>query len=455
MRFLSCLPLWGMLLTGLLGWQTYKSNFDPKLPSVPKVDIGALESGFKLEFDKVETKYLGEIDGLKAQIVKLQAREPETVTVEVEGDWPERYAALEAKIVELEALEPEVIKEVVTETIEVEVDDGYQERFLALQSEFDHFKLNLPEGVETVVERVIDTEEVERLQALLRTRSTELDSLRTKTANLAELERIQRSYDTLKGDIALLREENSSLKQQVASFTDNSARISALTTERDQLLVDLDAAREIEANLSAVTFERDTLRAQLDTARGHEERIAALTSQRDQLLVDLDTARNNVRTEVIREPVDVIRPVRERLFARLSEVVGGNGGVHQSRFYMSSNVAFKTGSSELAAGGRNTLDNAAAVLIDYISGQPETDFQIEVSGHTDKRPIRTARFPSNWELSAARASEAVRYLVSRGVPADRMVATGYAETRPLDTRETAEAYALNRRIEFEVAPRSY
>ena len=84
-------------------------------------------------------------------------------------------------------------------------------------------------------------------------------------------------------------------------------------------------------------------------------------------------------------------------------------------------------------------------LADYISTVSRS---VDVIGHTDDVPISTPVFPSNWELSAARAGQAVRYLAEKGVPAGRMRAIGQAHSEPLADNGTAEGRAANRRIEF-------
>src|SRR6202043_274133 len=76
-----------------------------------------------------------------------------------------------------------------------------------------------------------------------------------------------------------------------------------------------------------------------------------------------------------------------------------------------------------------------------------------VDGHTDVRPINSPVFKSNWELSSARAISVVQYLVSLGVPAQRLVAAGFAEFQPLDTGATEDAYKRNRRIELKLTER--
>ncbi len=107
-------------------------------------------------------------------------------------------------------------------------------------------------------------------------------------------------------------------------------------------------------------------------------------------------------------------------------------------------VLFTPGSSELQPAGRVILDTVA----DALSGLPN---QLQVEGHTDDVPISTAQFPSNWELSTARASSVLRYLSDRhGVSQDRLSAAGYADRRPMASNETAGGRAQNRRVDIAV-----
>lgn len=107
-------------------------------------------------------------------------------------------------------------------------------------------------------------------------------------------------------------------------------------------------------------------------------------------------------------------------------------------------VLFGAGDASVDTSGGTILDIVAEALRDL-------DNQIAIEGHTDDRPISTARFPSNWELSTARATSVLRYLVEDlGFPADRISASGYADTRPIDPAQTDEARAKNRRVEIVV-----
>jgi chemotaxis protein MotB len=75
-------------------------------------------------------------------------------------------------------------------------------------------------------------------------------------------------------------------------------------------------------------------------------------------------------------------------------------------------------------------------------------YQLSVEGHTDNVPIQTARYPSNWELSSARAARVTRKLIEQGVAADRIRAIGYGDTRPRSENDSAEGRAKNRRVTF-------
>ena len=76
------------------------------------------------------------------------------------------------------------------------------------------------------------------------------------------------------------------------------------------------------------------------------------------------------------------------------------------------------------------------------------DYRIAIRGHTDDQAIQTQRFPSNWELSAVRATGVLRFFIEQGIDPERMTSTGYAEYMPLVDNDSAENRARNRRVEF-------
>lgn len=120
------------------------------------------------------------------------------------------------------------------------------------------------------------------------------------------------------------------------------------------------------------------------------------------------------------------------------EVLFNEGSVS---FRISSELLFASGQAELADAGLDVMDRLLPTLA-------ANNYRILIEGHTDDRPIQTERFPSNWELSASRASSVVRYLALGGIDPARMSATGYADTRPLDDNASDAGRARNRRVEL-------
>lgn len=105
-------------------------------------------------------------------------------------------------------------------------------------------------------------------------------------------------------------------------------------------------------------------------------------------------------------------------------------------------VLFPSGRADLSEDGRPLLNGIIAIIQKYF------DFRVSIAGHTDNVPISTVQFPSNWELSAVRATTVLRYLIQGGVDMNRLTATGYGELMPLVPNDSVENRALNRRVEF-------
>ncbi|MBR2118376.1 MAG: peptidoglycan -binding protein [Afipia sp.] len=147
---------------------------------------------------------------------------------------------------------------------------------------------------------------------------------------------------------------------------------------------------------------------------------------------------------------------RSEFFGRLRAILGNRPDVRivGDRFVFQSEVFFDTGQALLLPEGRAELDKLATALIDLDKQIPaEIAWVLRVDGHTDVRPINSPQFKSNWELSSARAISVVQYLISLGVPSQRLVAAGFAEFQPLDPEKTEEAYKRNRRIELKLTER--
>ena len=148
---------------------------------------------------------------------------------------------------------------------------------------------------------------------------------------------------------------------------------------------------------------------------------------------------------------------RSEFFGRLRAILGNRPDVRivGDRFVFQSEVFFDTGQAVLLPEGRAELDKLASALIDLDKQIPaEIAWVLRVDGHTDVRPIvNSPQFKSTWELSSARAISVVQYLISLGVPAQRLVAAGFAEFQPLDSAQNEDAYKRNRRIELKLTER--
>jgi chemotaxis protein MotB len=219
--------------------------------------------------------------------------------------------------------------------------------------------------------------------------------------------------------------------------------------------------RELREQLSA-------LQGMLDTA---EAKDAAAQVQIDKLGANLNAALARVAVEERRraelearekerlaaEAKDLER-YRSEFFGRMRDILGERAGVQVvgDRFVFPSEVLFAPGSATLGASGQAQVARVAAVIRD-IADQipPEIDWVLRVDGHTDRTPVSAdSQFADNWELSQARALSVVRYMnLVQGIPADRLAATGFGEHRPVDPGSTPEALAKNRRIELKFTER--
>ena len=147
---------------------------------------------------------------------------------------------------------------------------------------------------------------------------------------------------------------------------------------------------------------------------------------------------------------------RSEFFGRLRAILGNRPDIRivGDRFVFQSEVFFDTGQAVLLPEGRNELDQVDAALVDLDRQIPaDLPWVLRVDGHTDSRPITSPQFPSNWELSSARAIAVVQYLISKGVSPQRLVAAGFGEFQPIDPAKTDEAYQRNRRIELKLTER--
>lgn len=127
---------------------------------------------------------------------------------------------------------------------------------------------------------------------------------------------------------------------------------------------------------------------------------------------------------------------------QLGQDIAVTPGEDAVRFRISNELLFGSGEAGLIKGGHAVLDKLLPTLL------ADPDLRLVVEGHTDNIPIQTERYPSNWELSTGRAASVARYLIERGVPPQRVQASGYADTRPLGSKNNPVDRNVNRRVEL-------
>jgi chemotaxis protein MotB len=226
--------------------------------------------------------------------------------------------------------------------------------------------------------------------------------------------------------------------------------------ERDALAKDKrrleERVRMLEASAESLDSERVALIEELEALRQAHEAldgdVRRLRQTERELAESLSQREAELRSRA--EEVDRLKNTYEGLVADLeSEVAAGQIVIEQLRdglrLDLQEDVLFASGSADVNARGQAVLEKVA----DRVKSVPH---RIEVSGHTDDVPIRTARFASNWELASARATGVVRILAKRGVDPKRLSAVSHGEFAAIGDNSTPQGRARNRRIEITLKP---
>ena len=253
----------------------------------------------------------------------------------------------------------------------------------------------------------------------------------------------------LQATLSSLRTENERLTGLAAGAAEKDARIAALVKEGE---AQSDISKDSAAKVDLLNQQLLALRRQM--AALNEALAAAEAKDKDSQarITDLG-ARLNV---VLARQVQELQRFRSDFFGRLRELLRDRTDIRVvgDRFVFESEVLFAPGQATLAPEGLAAIEPIASAIIELENTIPkEIDWALQVDGHTDARPINSDRFPSNWELSTARATSVVKYLISRGVLPKRLVAAGYGEFQPIDDGTSEEARRRNRRIELKLTNR--
>jgi chemotaxis protein MotB len=289
-------------------------------------------------------------------------------------------------------------------------------------------------------------------------KDTALSRLNSQIAELTEMLQLERAgADDLESQIATLTAtlagaegERDALAAQIAGFgtgdADNEAEIAGLTSE---LGAAEDLSREAQAQVALLNQQLSALRTQISALEQALEASEVRDSESRTAISDLGRRLNVALAQRV---ADLSR-YRSDFFGRLREILEGRADIRVvgDRFVFQSEVLFDPGQAVVNPAGTEELAKLATAVIELSAEiPPDIPWVLRIDGHTDKRPISNAQFPSNWELSAARAIAVAKYLIAQGVPENRLVPAGFGEFTPIDSGDSEEALRRNRRIEFKL-----
>jgi len=309
---------------------------------------------------------------------------------------------------------------------------------------------------------------IEANKAKAEAQAKKLAGLATRTASAEE--KAARLKTSLKEAFSTIEADKEKIQLQIkelASLTQSVAALRALKDELEAKITKMAGKlKESQATVVATRNISKTARAQLALLN---RQMAALREQLAQLSTALELSETLAKKQKVQianlgkrlnaalaSKVQELSRYRSEFFGRLRKVLGHQPGVRivGDRFVFQSEVLFASGSAELGEPGQEQLARLAETLREISAKIPkDIDWVLRVDGHTDKIPIHTAQFPSNWELSTARAISVVKFLKSRGIPPNRLAAAGFGEYQPLDPRDDEIAYRRNRRIELKLTQR--
>jgi chemotaxis protein MotB len=289
-----------------------------------------------------------------------------------------------------------------------------------------------------------------------------LNRLNSQIAELTNLLALEKSGNqdledqlaNLQSSLAAVESDRSRLQQLLSDGAGSSAaanaKVGELTSElSNQQQISQRAASQIELLNQQIAALRAQIAAVEQALQASEAKDATTQAQ----ISDLGRRLNVALAARVQE----LNRYRSDFFGRLREILSDRENIRivGDRFVFQSEVLFPVGASELDDAGRGEMDKLAMALLELAKEIPaEINWVLRVDGHTDNSPLSGAgRYRDNWELSSARATSVVKYLISKGVPANRLVAAGFGEFQPIAPGDTPEAKSQNRRIELKLTER--
>lgn len=280
----------------------------------------------------------------------------------------------------------------------------------------------------------------------------------------ASAEELQKAREQLLAQLGQVRDQSSELESKLASAQERTMLAQKEIDQRDTRIADLlrQAGRKEEALATEQALSRESLN-QVETLN---RQINALRVQLASLQQALDVSKQKAEEQqvtitdlgsklnmALAGKVEELGRFRSEFFGRLRQLLGDRPDVRivGDRFVFQSEVLFPSASADIEPSGQDELRKLADSLRQISSEIPsDLPWVLQINGHTDTRPISTPEFPSNWELSTERAINVGKFLISQGIPPERIAVAGFASFQPLDDRHDEIAYRRNRRIELKL-----
>ncbi len=258
---------------------------------------------------------------------------------------------------------------------------------------------------------------------------------------------------SLQATLATLKSENAKLTGAAGLGDKSAGEATDRIAQLDKMLADeKGATAEALSKIDLLNQQLLSLRRQIAALNEALQAAEAKDKDAQARISDLGQRLNVVLARQVQE----LQRYRSDFFGRLRELLRDRRDIRVvgDRFVFQSEVLFPSGQAQMTSEGLAAIDALAAAIVELERQIPaEIDWALQVDGHTDSRKIASREFPSNWELSSARATSVVKYLISRGVSPKRLVAAGYGEFAPLEDGTNDEVLRRNRRIELKLTNR--
>jgi chemotaxis protein MotB len=287
------------------------------------------------------------------------------------------------------------------------------------------------------------------------TAMSRLNSQIAELTDLLQLERnnssdAQNSLAALQATLATTTDQRDKLQAEIAGFgTGDSGKDTEIAGLNADLSKEKDLSSEAAAQVALLNQQLSALRVQIGALEQALNASETNATESKTQVADLGRRLNLALAQRVQD----LSRYRSDFFGRLRTILEGRADVQVvgDRFVFQSEVLFGAGEADVSDDGKTELDKLAGAIKELEGEIPaDVNWVLRIDGHTDKRPIHTPEFPSNWELSAARAIAVAKYLISDGVSAQHLVPAGFGEFSPIDGGDTEEAYRKNRRIEFKL-----